>query len=191
MWWLGTTAKVTGSDESRSRQDETDLAHVPQGAYMISICLIDEMIHGVANWQLLLSYGPKHWFWQFGGYERLPEVREGRFKIMGWSQLYHSDVNPDWLRQEKSWMTSISCFHMYRPYSTGIVRRKKKMWWSMPITMSVIDRWWPCEKRQQALIHVAKLRWTLLAERAKELTLAKSHLILSTRDLWKAALQRL
>ena len=108
---------------------------------------------------------------------------------MDWSQLYHSNVNPDWLRQEKSWMTSISCFHMYRPYSTGIVRRKKKMWWSMPITMSVIDRWWPCEKPQQRLIHVAKLRLTLLAERAKELTLAKSHLILSTRDLWKAALR--
>ena len=56
-------------------------------------------------------------------------------------------------------------------------------------TMSVMDRWWPCEKPQQRLIHVAKLRLTLLAERAKELTLAKSHLILSTRDLWKAALR--
>ena len=120
------------------------------------------MIHGVANWQLLLSYGPKHWFWQFGGYERLPEVREGCFRKWTGRRLYHSDVNPDWLRQGKSWMTSISCFHMYRPYSTGLVRRKKRMWWSMPITMSVIDPWWPCEKPQQRLIHVAKLRLTLL-----------------------------
>ena len=108
---------------------------------------------------------------------------------MYWSQLYHIDVNPGLIEAEKNheWLRIVFAYAPTVFHRHG--SEKKKMWWSMPITMSVIDRWWPCEKPQQRLIHVAKLRLTLLAERAKELTLAKSYLILSTRDLWKAALR--